>query len=52
MLGNYVYALVLFLQHVIGFSASKTGVACFSSPATVLFTSLVVTRRLIAHIGV
>jgi EmrB/QacA subfamily drug resistance transporter len=48
----YVYFVSLYLQRVLHFSAALTGVAMLPSAATMMITSILVTRRLLARYGV
>ena len=48
ILAGYVYFVSLYLQKVLGFSPVATGLALVPSTVTVVFTSTLGTRRLLA----
>lgn len=48
----YIYFIALYLQRVVGFSEAKAALALAPAPLTLVFTSTIVTRRLIARFGV
>jgi EmrB/QacA subfamily drug resistance transporter len=52
VLAGYVYFVSLFLQKVEGFSPLQTGLALVPSTVTVVLTSTLVTRRLLARFAV
>jgi len=52
VLAGYVYFISLYLQRVEGFSPIATGLALVPSTVTVVLTSTLLTRRLLARIGV
>lgn len=52
LLASYIYFVSLYLQRVLHFSAALTGVAMLPSPATIVITSIFITRRLLARYGV
>ena len=51
VLAGYVYFVSLYLQRVEGFSPLRTGLALVPATATVVLTSTLVTRRLLARFG-
>ena len=51
VLAGYVYFVSLYLQRVEGFSPLRTGVALVPATATVVLTSTLLTRRLLARLG-
>jgi EmrB/QacA subfamily drug resistance transporter len=51
VLAGYVYFVSLYLQRVEGFSPLRTGLALVPATATVVLTSTLLTRRLLARFG-
>jgi MFS family permease len=52
ILAGYVYFISLYLQKVLGFSPLQTGLALVPSTVTVVLTSTLLTRRLLARFSV
>ncbi|HXW81219.1 MAG TPA: MFS transporter [Acidimicrobiales bacterium] len=52
VLAGYVYFVSLYLQHVERFSPLETGLALVPATVTVVLTSTLLTRRLIARLGI
>jgi MFS family permease len=52
VLAGYLYFLTLYLQNVLHYSAVRTGFALVPATVTVMFFSMVVTRRLIPRLGI
>jgi hypothetical protein len=50
ILAGYVYFISLYLQRVLGFSPVETGLALLPSTLTVVLTSTLLTRRLLARL--
>jgi EmrB/QacA subfamily drug resistance transporter len=52
VLAGYLYFISLYLQGILGFSPLKAGLALVPATATVMATSMFLTRRLLARLGV
>ena len=52
ILAGYVYFISLYLQKVLGFSPVETGLALVPATVTVMFTSTLGTRRLLARFAI
>jgi EmrB/QacA subfamily drug resistance transporter len=52
ILAGYVYFISLYLQRVLGFGPVETGLALVPSTVTVVFTSTLLTRRLLARLTI
>jgi EmrB/QacA subfamily drug resistance transporter len=51
VVAGYVYFTSLYLQHVLHFSPLRTGLALIPATVTVMLTSVLLTRRLLARFG-
>jgi MFS family permease len=51
VVAGYVYFVVLYMQHALGFSALRAGLGLLPAPLIVLVTSTWLTRRLAARFG-
>jgi MFS family permease len=52
VLAGYLYFISLYLQNILGFSPLKAGLALVPATATVMATSMFLTRRLLSRLGV
>lgn len=52
LIAAYTYFIALYMQDTLGFTALDTGLALIPATGTVMTTSILVTRRVIRHLGI